>query len=1629
MPHLLRLLGALMLAAAFAGFGVVSSLEITRYGVSTWGGAAGSATNCLNVHGFFTGNGSGMHGVGSAMIAAGLTWNVSAQKLRTDPATVNGSALPDDWHSYPAVCAPSDKRCNCAMRAAPVLKRWGVGKIAWSLSHPAVIPHKHPEKHPVGIFGEITSGNGRWVLDEAVAFAKALGSSASAVFFDWECSDPTCTVSPKGPAVLLNATQLANWLSWVGQLRAELRRVVAPGYELWMYSEQGHYVDDVSYQLLAQQCDRIYNANFYRDDLTDYIKPQYANRTDLKPLPLDEWEEFAGVQLAETGLDVSKFGAFYLEFRGKCNEYMCNASVYDHVPLIEAAGGFEPWLTSRIAAMCRAGVQWLAFFASTDPAYERAVAAAEASGCSSMKTCSANSSRPCNQRNHSICNQDTCCTWDADQGSGSGGVCHAQCTLVKDPQSCQSSPRCAWAAGKCGYECGLITTSVQLFTDDEASSAARMQAPFWCHWAIVVGADEATAEKALDQLDSDVRDRFAFDHILLGQPWKQSEGYHFPGKAQGGLSGLFLDGCPYSNLDNASYTHWESNYNQCMNSHISTLPQLFENHAIVYNKKGPIPMNWTGLVVWDLESWKPSWQDSTWSLDVVHWEWLVANISSPVFEPAFLKRVGFVPPPATAGWGNLSRAQQTRLLSVSYEHFARDYFERTILASKTLRPMAQWGLFSYPFVALNGTQHPSNYPPFGYRGEPSTATWQSRNDKLGWLWSMLDVFLPQLYPAGYVTAHGDGDNPCGEAYSQADNERFINTNVAEMHRLRNKFGATTRTPIIPFWWQHMCDGETKNCRNNMSVWASDLDIQQHFELTSKVTDGMIIWGDPYWYGQVHKNDDGAQTNKTMVDLQQRYASLVEQYCTQLKTDDAPEPASRANTWKGPGQCGCVVQNSTVFESSANESLPAVAKAIMNAAGARVKTDDGLALTAHALILAMAAGCVARAGDAAAATQLPPPHTLRVEYLAAPIGVEVGRSPRFSWRLAHPAGRSHNISQTAYALEVCRQTFAADGAGAGGPCHTTGRVVSALSVNVQVPGLALVEGALYIWRVQWWGSGSAGGGAADVPSAFSRNATFGTELQQGWAGSEFIGGNYSSNQLRAEFVLNSTRPVGRAVLYIIGLGNSRSWLSGHSASDVFRSPPTQFAKRLLYDAHDVTGILRSHGPGARHALAVTLGHARYASQASPRQPKDCTGGQVTCDLAARVVLAIEFEGGKTQRVVSRAGQSSGWFVTAGPTIHDDSYTGEVFDASLATPGWDLPGFDTHGEPGRWRPAETVATPPGAVLSSYLMPAVKPVEVYTATKFWQPQHNEASFGFGQNVAGVLELKIPEGCARGTRISVTHGEAVHQPQRENAGPGRVFHLYDCGAHGNGCTAFMMYICSGQESAADGTDIWMPRFFTSGGQFVKVEGYPGPLAREAVRLHGVRVDVEHTGMLMTSNDLLNEVSRIGRGAFLGNLAFGFPSDCPTREKRGWLDSGHGAAPWAMMNFDVASTYTVFLRTIRDAQELHGAGSGNMPDYAPAFGNGLTASYMPADLADPGWAAAYCLLVEYIYTFYADDRIWEDHYQHVKQYIGFVVSTALDGKFAVAVEFVMHGHLPTVCIPIACVLVQNFCVQFCVDT
>jgi hypothetical protein len=424
---------------------VALPLELTGYSAATWGGAAGSDLNCLNAFGFLTSNGSArLFGASAILAGQNLLFNATAMRIITNPATVNGSGYIGHWAAHPRHCAPGDSRCNCIMRVAPVLRKWpGVQKIAWSMPPPTA-----------AVFSAILAGDGQWVVDETAAFAATVGDNANAVFFDWECCNPSCT----GRNIkALNAQQLAHWLLWVNTLRHALRSLVDPDYEIWMYSQTGLYVNDASYELLSGVSDRVYNANFYRDDLDDYIKPQYINRTDLRPLPLASWESFAGTQLAETGGDLSKYGAFYLEFRGRCDEFSCNASVYDDVPLIKAAGGFQNWLDSRIAAMCRAGVQFLAVFAGISPAYHHAVAAANADGCADETDCASGSTRACDRRNSSMCEQDVCCTWD-NASTGYSSACVGLCEAVHDMRSCQLSPRCVWSLDQCGTRMRICAT-------------------------------------------------------------------------------------------------------------------------------------------------------------------------------------------------------------------------------------------------------------------------------------------------------------------------------------------------------------------------------------------------------------------------------------------------------------------------------------------------------------------------------------------------------------------------------------------------------------------------------------------------------------------------------------------------------------------------------------------------------------------------------------------------------------------------------------------------------------------------------------------------------------------------------------------------------------------------------------------------------------------------------------------------------------------------------------------------------------------------------------------------------------------------------------------------------------------
>ena len=129
-------------------------------------------------------------------------------------------------------------------------------------------------------------------------------------------------------------------------------------------------------------------------------------------------------------------------------------------------------------------------------------------------------------------------------------------------------------------------------------------------------------------------------------------------------------------------------------------------------------------------------------------------------------------------------------------------------------------------------------------------------------------------------------------------------------------------------------------------------------------------------------------------------------------------------------------------------------------------------------------------------------------------------------------------------------------------------------------------------------------------------------------------------------------------------------------------------------------------------------------------------------------------------------------------------------------------------------------------------------------------------------------------------------------------------------------------------------------GFRYVQLTNFPGTPDEGTFTAHFIHSNVEQTGAFNTDNDLLNNIQHCTRFASLSNL-MDVPTDCPQRERRGWLGDAQLSAETTINNFDMAGFYTKWLRDIRDSQEFLGT-KGQIPDCVPFYGHGG----LPADPA-----------------------------------------------------------------------------------
>ncbi|MES1185400.1 MAG: family 78 glycoside hydrolase catalytic domain [Myxococcales bacterium] len=575
------------------------------------------------------------------------------------------------------------------------------------------------------------------------------------------------------------------------------------------------------------------------------------------------------------------------------------------------------------------------------------------------------------------------------------------------------------------------------------------------------------------------------------------------------------------------------------------------------------------------------------------------------------------------------------------------------------------------------------------------------------------------------------------------------------------------------------------------------------------------------------------------------------------------------------------------------------------------------------------------GDAATALGLLTAVGLRCEYLTDPLGIDTPK-PRLSWALD---SKDRNQSQTAYQVVVA----GSDGA----TVWDSGKVASAQQLHIPYGGPPLASGQRVSWTVRVWDRD----GNVSEPSAEGA-WEMGLLSKGDWKGKWIAGSTALVDPPAPAPFLRKTVALPTAVesarIYVAAAGYYELYVNGQKISDQVLAPGyTRFDRRVLYVTHDVTAALEQ----GTNAIGLVLGNGFFNQTAPTDWGFESAPWRAT--PRALVQAQITFTDGTSQTIVS----DDTWHVATGPILYDQVRSGETYDARLEKTSWAAAEYD---EDASWTPALTVPAPAG-VLSARMFPPAKVTQTLPAKTVKSPKAGTYVFDFGQNLAGWVRLSLSG--AAGTSLTLRYGERLSADGTIDQA------IIKTGNKGRFETD--NYLMKGQ-----GTEVWEPRFEYNGFQYVEISGLPVAPSLDAVVARAVNTAFDSVGEFRSSNALFGKIFEATRWSYRANFQ-SIPTDCPHREKNGWMADAHLGAEQAMFTYDNAAGYTKWIRDISDEMQASGALPGIVPTdgWGYSWGNG------------PAWDSAYFVVPYYLYLYYGDKQILMASYDKLKSYVDYLDS------------------------------------------
>ena len=449
-----------------------------------------------------------------------------------------------------------------------------------------------------------------------------------------------------------------------------------------------------------------------------------------------------------------------------------------------------------------------------------------------------------------------------------------------------------------------------------------------------------------------------------------------------------------------------------------------------------------------------------------------------------------------------------------------------------------------------------------------------------------------------------------------------------------------------------------------------------------------------------------------------------------------------------------------------------------------------------------------------------------------------------------------------------------------------------------------------------------------------------------------------------FEIPQDKTVASARLYASALGVFTMQLNGEKVTDNVLEPgESAYDKHILYSTYDVTPLLVS---GKNTLIAQVAGGIVNMSAMSDRFVKhELASNAATTSL--RAMLYITYTDGSSDCINT----NNEWGTHKSPTTGSNWYGGEDYDARLELSGIKSPNFDV----GIWQKCEEVnPTFCAPSVSSSVLPVgemrareyepLRIVETWPAVSVVKNSAGNYLVDFGQNFAGTysFNLKAPEG----TTITIYDSEL----QSNNAC------LFEYMYQPNGATNKTLdtYTFKGDQNG----ETWGPEFMYHGFRYLEISGLTEMPQASDFTAKRIRSNLETVGQFKTSNTLLNDIHRICYNGIQSQL-YNTVTDCPHREKLGWLDVPNMMYQSLSYNFNVKS---LLGKVVMDAFDSQGA-SGYVPSTVPHF--------MRVYDDDLNWGGAGITIPWRNFKQYGDKTLMTQYYDEMKRLITYY-GTLLEG-------------------------------------